>query len=124
MIGFRIFVMWAGVFLTLCLFISLMVSTYIAYKKLDSILQIMRDAPDGKIRLPWPGFQGKLIQLGQITGIIVFPQSAIKTGMATALEIESIPKAFKKQAITLFYVDTTVFALMTLYALILKFGLI
>jgi uncharacterized membrane protein len=108
--------MWSSVFITLGMLVSVMVSAYMACRKMDPVLKIMQAVPDGKIRLPWPGIKGRIIQLGLISGIIVFPQSAIKAGIATALEIESIPIAFKKQAAIVFYINSTVFALMILWA--------
>jgi hypothetical protein len=116
MIGFKLVLMWSSVFITLCMFASVTISIYVSFRKMDSVLKIMQAVPDGKIRPPWPGIKGRIIQLGQISGIIMFPQSAIKAGIATALEIESIPATFKKQAAVVFYTNATVFVLMILWA--------
>jgi hypothetical protein len=122
-ISFRFFMMWAGLFIFSSLLISILISAYMAHTKLDNVLKAMQDAPDAKLRTPWPGLKGKVLQLAHLSGIIAFPKSAIKAGSATAMEIERIPKAFKTQIVILYNVKIVIFIMMIMYGIAAEMGL-
>ncbi|WPO99686.1 hypothetical protein SFA35_24335 [Pseudomonas sp. HR96] len=78
--------------LTVGLLISMCLTLYIAFFKLDQVLDRMSKALLRARRCPFPnGAMGRIRVIGELMGLAAFPSVAINNGSATAEEIQSIP---------------------------------
>jgi hypothetical protein len=80
----------------------------IAYTQMDGALQIMGEGSNRHKRAATlQGPIGKVRLMAEITGIALFPKSAIKLKIATKAEIDSIPASFKRNLAIIFYLQIT-----------------
>lgn len=79
---------------------------YIAYTKMDAVLELMSKASNRAKHMPYcRGPKGKFFLLATLCGIAVFPKSALTMGDATIEEIESIPLSFVRTLKVILWID-------------------
>lgn len=82
----------------------------IAYTQLDDVLEGMSKASQRYKRTAiLSGPAGKMRLMAEISGIALFPKSALQLKTATAAEIESIPAPFTKKLAVIFYSTVLIF---------------
>jgi hypothetical protein len=96
---------------------------FLAYTKLDSVLEAMSKSTYGIKRSTWQkGPMGRCLHVAEIGGLILFPASSIKAGSITAKELERIPKAFIGQIKRLAWAQAGSIISLVVFVLLDKLG--
>ncbi|WP_339478426.1 hypothetical protein [Pseudomonas sp. RL_5y_Pfl2_73] len=107
------------------IFIWIGMCLYLAYKKMDLILDHLKNcsAVMTIASLRHGGPWGKLMLVGGISGLITFPNFYLKRGGLSAEDINTFPASLKRKLVVLQWCVIALLSVMIILAMFVKFGL-